>query len=84
MPHSANIDCSSYPPTIEDYASPQRDKLKQLMGPDPRQRFDTKAAYVCLIILVKLLDTSTHSALFILHGKLFDVAVSRFCTALLI
>jgi hypothetical protein len=36
VPHSANIDCSSYPPTIEDYESPQRDKLNQLMGPDPR------------------------------------------------
>jgi hypothetical protein len=24
-----------YPPTIEDYESPQRDKLNQLMGPDP-------------------------------------------------
>jgi hypothetical protein len=35
VPHSANIDCSSYPPTIEDYESPQRDRLNQLMGPDP-------------------------------------------------
>jgi hypothetical protein len=35
VPHSANIDCSSYPPTIEDDESPQRDKLNQLMGHDP-------------------------------------------------
>jgi hypothetical protein len=45
VPHSANIDCSSYPPKIEDYESPQRDKLNQLMGPDP-STFDATAARI--------------------------------------
>jgi hypothetical protein len=79
VPHSANIDCSSYPPTIEDYESPQRDKLNQLMGPDPNNSPDFLSAVFFMFLKIHSCISSFTN---LPHGKDFNLT-ARFKEAAL-